>query len=894
MKLKFNIHYNTEWGQQMHVVVNYLTSDRHEREQDFLMQTQDGAEWMLDVVLMESRQRSILSFHYVYQVEDSDGHILRREWNQVKRTYAADSMKTFVFADLWRDRPLNYPLYTYFNKRYEPGIMPLSLPLFRKTIIFRVSAPQLQEGETLALIGNHPAIGNWNPTRYLPLQHIGEFDWILSVNVDSMTFPLEYKYVVIDEKKRQLKTWEEGDNRTNQEHTVGDGEVLVLYGDSLRLKETPMKAAGVVVPVFSLRSEHSFGVGDFGDLKRMADWASLVGLRIIQLLPVNDTTSTHSWTDSHPYNIISAFALHPHYIDLEQLPPLKDEKMSARFKRQRRELNAMRDSDYLAVDHVKSAYVHQSFVEQGSDTMKSDAFKTFFKDNKDWLIDYAAFCVLRDKNHTSRVADWKELEPGPEVEEIYYVQYHLHRQLKGAADYARSKGVSLKGDLPIGVYRDSVETWKHPEFFHLDMQTGTPPDIYHPNGQNWGFPTYRIDNSSKSASPARHGDTLSISAWFRRRFQWMEQYFDLFRIDHVIGFFRVWEIPQTAVYATMGHYQPALPMSTEEIEQMGLTFRQDLYTRPFINDSILDKIFGIHAQYVKDNFLIRQSYGLYSIRAEYDTQRKVEHAFQGRNDENSLWIREGLYRLISNVLFLEDSRQPGMYHPRFGINREPVFEILSHDEREAYMRIYNSYFFERHNGFWAHHAMMLLSEILQDTRMMVCAEDLGLLPASVPHVLDALRILTLEVQSLPKDYGTEFAHLEANPYRSVATISTHDMSPLRLWWEENMGRTQRYFTTMMQREGRAPQQLSAPMAEEIIARHMYCPSMLCLLSIQDLLSMDAMLRAKDVRAERINEPYDSYNQWKYRMNVTIEQLMEARQFNQKLHTMVLRSRRGES
>ena len=894
MKLKFNIHYNTEWGQQMHVVVNYLTSDRHEREQDFLMQTQDGTEWMLDVVLMESRQRSILSFHYVYQVEDSDGHILRREWNQVKRTYAADSMKTFVFADLWRDRPLNYPLYTYFNKRYEPGIMPLSLPLFRKTIIFRVSAPQLQEGETLALIGNHPAIGNWNPTRYLPLQHIGEFEWILSVNVDGMTFPLEYKYVVIDEKKRQLKTWEEGDNRTNQEHTVGDGEVLVLYGDSLRLKETPMKAAGVVVPVFSLRSEHSFGVGDFGDLKRMADWASLVGLRIIQLLPVNDTTSTHSWTDSHPYNIISAFALHPHYIDLEQLPPLKDEKMSARFKRQRRELNAMRDSDYLAVDHVKSAYVHQSFVEQGSDTVKSDAFKTFFKDNKDWLPDYAAFCVLRDKNRTSRVADWKELEPGPEVEEIYYVQYHLHRQLKGAADYARSKGVSLKGDLPIGVYRDSVETWKHPEFFHLDMQTGTPPDIYHPNGQNWGFPTYRLDNSSKSAPPARHGDTLSISAWFRRRFQWMEQYFDLFRIDHVIGFFRVWEIPQTSVYATMGHYQPALPMSTEEIEQMGLTFRQDLYTRPFINDSILDKIFGIHAQYVKDNFLIRQSYGLYSIQAEYDTQRKVEHAFQGRNDENSLWIREGLYRLISNVLFLEDSRQPGMYHPRFGINREPVFEILSHDEREAYMRIYNSYFFERHNGFWAHHAMMLLSEILQDTRMMVCAEDLGLLPASVPHVLDALRILTLEVQSLPKDYGTEFAHLEANPYRSVATISTHDMSPLRLWWEENMGRTQRYFTTMMQREGRAPLQLTAPMAEEIIARHMYCPSMLCLLSIQDLLSMDAMLRAKDVRAERINEPYDSYNQWKYRMNVTIEQLMEARQFNQKLHTMVLRSRRGES
>ena len=269
----------------------------------------------------------------------------------------------------------------------------------------------------------------------------------------------------------------------------------------------------------------------------------------------------------------------------------------------------------------------------------------------------------------------------------------------------------------------------------------------------------------------------------------------------------------------------------------------------------------------------------------------MERFFQGRNDENSHWIREGLYRLISNVLFLEDARYPEMYHPRFGIEHEQVFEILSKEEREAFMRIYNSYFYERHNGFWAHHALTTLGDILQDTRMMVCAEDLGLLPASVPHVLDVLRILTLEVQSLPKEYGVEFAHLEANPYRSVATISTHDMAPLRLWWEENMGRSQRYFTTMMQRVGRAPLQLTAQMAEEIVARHLYCPSMLCMLSIQDWLAMDSMLRAKDVRSERINEPYDSYNQWKYRMNVTIEQLMEAQPFNRKLRMMIQRSKR---
>ena len=325
---------------------------------------------------------------------------------------------------------------------------------------------------------------------------------------------------------------------------------------------------------------------------------------------------------------------------------------------------------------------------------------------------------------------------------------------------------------------------------------------------------------------------------------------------------------------------------------MGLAFHKELYTRPLINDRILDRIFGIHAQFVRDKFLVRKQYGLYDLKSEFDTQQKVRRHFEGQRDENSLWIREGLYRIISNVLFLEDDAQAEMYHPRFGIDKEPVYEILGQDEKDAFMRIYNSYFFERHNGFWAWHALQLLGDILQDTRMLVCAEDLGLLPASVPHVLDTLRILTLEVQSLPKDLGLEFAHLEANPYRSVATISTHDMPTLRLWWEENSGRAQRFFTTMLQREGRAPHQLPAQMAEEIIARHLYCPSMLCLLSIQDWLAMDATLRAKNVRDERINEPYDCYNQWKYRMNVTIEQLMEARQYNQKIQTMITRSKRG--
>jgi 4-alpha-glucanotransferase len=371
----------------------------------------------------------------------------------------------------------------------------------------------------------------------------------------------------------------------------------------------------------------------------------------------------------------------------------------------------------------------------------------------------------------------------------------------------------------------------------------------------------------------------------------MEQYFDAVRLDHILGYFRIWEIPQDAVYSVLGHFSPALPLTAGEIEYFGLSFRRELFTRPFINDRVLERFFGMHAQYVRDTFLIQKAYGLYDLKADYDTQRKVEACFAGRGDENSIWIREGLYRLLSNVLFVEDPRQPEMYHPRIAAYKEPVFEALSGDEKDAYLRLYNNFFYQRHGVFWGNGAIRRLEDTLGGCRMLVCAEDLGMLPDCVSPVLDCLRILTLEIQTMPKQDGYEFSHLDGYPYRSVATFSTHDMSPLRLWWEESPERTQRYYVTMLQKEGRAPEHLPAHMAEEIIARHLYCPSMLCLLSLQDWLAMDGELRRKNPRDERINVPSDPYNRWQWRMHLTIEQLLKAAKYNNKLHTMITRSKR---
>ena len=663
MKLKFSIHYHTAWGENLHVSIDFHSQDGTVRHQNLLMLTDDGELWTLETVALISRHHPLSHIQYRYQVENADGQVLRKEWDMVPRIYHFDATMNYVFPDEWRDRPLPMHLYSaaYLTTQHQSlsfQTEALRLPLFRCTILFRVSAPQLKAGQQVAVCGSHPSIGSWNTSRYLPMEYAGDGEWQLSVNAQGWLLPIEYKYVVVDSHTHELVSWEEGDNRvigvgclvvddSNSQHPtpntqhLSDGQVLVLYGGHLRLAEETWRAAGVAIPVFSLRSEHSYGVGDFGDLRRFVDWAIATGMKFIQVLPVNDTTTDGRWHDSYPYNIVSMFALHPHYVDLEAAGTLRSKATMTKFLRRRQELNALSYSDYEAVERVKTEYLQMLFDEQGKTVLDSKDFKAFVADNEDWLKPYAEWKMRNEK-----------LEMRNENEDFsFYVQYLLHQQLKAAADYAREKGVVLKGDLPIGVNRNSVETRQYPELFNLDSQTGAPPDAFSPEGQNWGFPTYnwdhgkmRIEGNEKTS--LSHPHNVSISDLLKRRLHHMAQYFDALRIDHVLGFFRIWEIPQDAVYGLLGHFSPALPLTADEIAWFGLPFRKELFTKPFINDRLVERLFGMHAQYVRDNFLVRKAYGLYDLKPDYDTQRKVADAFAERRDESSLWIRDGLLRLI--------------------------------------------------------------------------------------------------------------------------------------------------------------------------------------------------------------------------------------------------------
>ena len=656
------------------------------------------------------------------------------------------------------------------------------------------------------------------------------------------------------------------------------------------------KLAGTQVPVFSLRTCKSAGIGDFGDLKTMIDFVASTGQKVLQLLPINDTTITHTWTDSYPYSCISVFAIHPQYADLHALPELKDAKARAEAEKTRAELNALDKIDYEKVNDFKINYLRQIFNQEGEKMMKTAEYKAFFQDTELWLVPYAQYSYLRDKNGTADFNQWPDHQVWDEAERkaladpktaayknvafFYFVQFVLDRQMQEAHEHAKAKGVILKGDIPIGVNRNGCDVWMEPKYFNLNGQAGAPPDDFSANGQNWGFPTYNWFEMLKDGCQ-----------WWNRRFQNMARYFDAYRIDHVLGFFRIWEIPVHSVHGLLGQFAPALAMSREEIESYGLHFQEDRFTRPFITDWVLDRVFHERAGEVKEKYLDRLDDERYQMKPEVDTQRKVEALFADATDEKELWLRDGLYALISDVLFVRDHTNPGVFHPRISAQLDFIYESLYDNDKAAFNRLYNDYFYRRNNQFWYQEAMKKLPKLVQATRMLVCAEDLGMVPDCVPWVMDELKILSLELQSMPKDPSVKFGHLSRNPYRSVCTISSHDMPTLRMWWDENVQRIQEYYNTMLYRQGPAPHPLPGWLASDIISRHLTSPSMLCILSIQDWLATDEALRLPDADAERINIPANPKHYWRYRMHLNIEDLAADKRFVQNITEMISQSGR---
>jgi 4-alpha-glucanotransferase len=175
--------------------------------------------------------------------------------------------------------------------------------------------------------------------------------------------------------------------------------------------------------------------------------------------------------------------------------------------------------------------------------------------------------------------------------------------------------------------------------------------------------------------------------------------------------------------------------------------------------------------------------------------------------------------------------------------------------------------------------------------MLVCGEDLGMIPQSVPDVMNKLQILSLEIERMPKTYGREFADLSRVPYLSVCTTSTHDMSPLRSWWKEDWEKTQRYYNNVLLYCGEAPGECTSGIAHQILKNHLNASSMLAIFPLQDWFALDDTVKRKDDASERINVPADPMHYWRYRMHVTIEDLLNADKLNKKIIALIKESGR---
>ena len=886
MKIFFNIQYATTFGEILRLNVVGKGKDI---EKVYSMNTYDGKSWHCEI----TAENGMSQMEYYYSVENGDSEV-RHEWTTVSHRLELNAKRamTYFVNDRWNDIPYNSYLYSSaftdcVNRRHRE---PAKGSDYNQTLRLIVRAPQLRSGSRLALVGEDKALGRWNPDDAISMVEHNYNEWVADINVKEMKKEeTEFKFIAFNEKGGV--DWETGMNRQLHAPTINDGEVVVTELDQAFFELCDEKLAGTLIPVFSLRSKGSFGVGDFGDLKMMIDWVAETNQRVLQVLPINDTTSTHTWTDSYPYSAISIFALHPQFADLRQLPEIKDRKKALEMEALRKELNELKQIDYERVNNAKTDYLRIIFKQEGEAAMKGDDFKMFVKENEHWLVPYAQYCHLRDSFGNVDFSSWKGHEQWHEADRkkltdpkskeyadvafYYYVQFVLDRQMRAAHEYAMARGVILKGDIPIGVNRNGCDVWHEPQYFNLNSQAGAPPDAFSINGQNWGFPTYNwqrmIDDGCE---------------WWIRRFQNMAKYFDAYRIDHVLGFFRIWAIPTTCVHGLLGQFAPSLGMTREEIEGYGLHFQEELFTTPFIARWVVDRVFGIHADEVVEKYLDHKHDDIFALKPEYDTERKIEAAFKGKDSMDDVWVRDGLYALASDVLFVRDDNDPNKFHPRITAQLNFMYEALYDSDKEKFNRLYNDYYYRRNNNFWYNEAMKKLPVLVQATRMLVCAEDLGMVPDCVAWVMDQLRILSLELQQMPKDPKVKFGILSRNPYRSVCTLSTHDMPTLRQWWDEDYERTQVYYSSMLYRGGAAPHPLPGWLARDIIANQLTCPSMLCILSLQDWFAFDEKLRLPDADAERINIPANPRHYWRYRMHIDIEDLIADKEYNDAVKELV--------
>lgn len=892
MRLTFNISYRTSWGENLYVVGSNPHLGSEDESKALPMTFSGNDTWSVSLELDDA----VTAIEYRFIVKNDNGCV-RREWGKPHYLLFDGKLKHLSIFDAWQEQPFNKHYYSsaFIDSIFHRTTDKRNEKVKAKELFVSVAAPHIAPDECLAISGSCKELGYWDISKSVILNDYSFPYWKVSLPLARTNDKFEYKFLILKKNTKELVAWENCDNRIFAIERGDSDSAIAVTGLVFNDPKSNWRGAGVAIPVFSLRSKDDFGVGDFYDLYKVIDWAKETGQNFVQILPINDTTMTGTWTDSYPYNANSTFALHPMYLRPDAIGKLKDKSRITYFESEAAKLNSLPQVDYEKTNKLKSAYIKELFDEFGKKTIASAEFKKFMERNAYWLKDYAAFCVLRDKYSTADFSKWEEyadydsdkvsiLERNEQdaMNLVYFTQYHLDKQLREVRDYAHARQVVLKGDIPIGISRTSVDAWVNPRLFNLDCQAGAPPDDFSVLGQNWGFPTYNWEEMSKDGFK-----------WWKARFMKMAEYFDAYRIDHILGFFRIWQIPMDAVHGLLGTFNPALPYTEDEMRcKYDFWLNKDLHTSPYIMNYFLTDFFGEYTEEAKKEFLVELGDGRFKLKDFVSTQKKIVDYFNEMpDDRKNNKLRDALLGLSDQVLFIEDKEQNGKYHPRISAQYTYIYRSMNDYERWCFDKLYNDFFYHRHNDFWYGKAMWKLPPLINSTDMLVCGEDLGMIPDCVSSVMNSQQILSLEIQRMPKDPRMEFGNTAGYPYLSVCTTSTHDMGGIRSWWENNRESTQHFYNNVLHESGIAPYYAEPWICDRIITLHLESPAMLTILPWQDWMSLNGALRRENPQDEQINVPANPRHYWRYRMHICLEDLLNEKEFNKYIKSKIEQSGR---
>jgi 4-alpha-glucanotransferase len=615
-------------------------------------------------------------------------------------------------------------------------------------------------------------------------------------------------------------------------------------------------------------------VGEFPDLVEFAQWCVRTGLGLIQLLPVNDTGY-----ESSPYSALTAFALHPLYLRIGDLPEAAD--YSEDLEEIRRRFSQKERFPYNEILRAKMELLRKIYAAHKTEIAERAApggTLGQWIDTNPWVKEYAVYRRLKEKNNEKSWKEWEayRIITAKDIQALWgkaelrgehlfwaWLQEALDTQFSRAAAALAEAGICLEGDLPILMNEDSCDVWAHGEYFRRDLSAGAPPDMYSPSGQNWGFPIYDWEAQAKDNY-----------AWWRQRLKTAEKYYRAYRIDHVLGFFRIWASPRTDNSSVRGRFVPAVPVSAQDLTDLGFDeSRIRWLSLPHIPTG---EVWNALREGCRDNpgAAAPEAERVFSSALDRIGQEELwlfKDAIRGEKDIEALGFhpaaRDYLIGAWHNRLFFE--YEQGQFAPMWFCRNSRAYASLSGEERRRLEDLLEKNRIDS-EAIWEKQGERLLKILAASSSMLPCAEDLGAVPDCVPRVLTKLKILGLRVIRWFRDWNTEgqpYIPLEEYPELSVCTPSVHDSSTLREWWDREAD--QEHFCCFIGVPS-LPRIYNPGAAKIILHKAAAAASRFRVFQIQDLLHLSPKWYAPDPGSERINVPgtANDFN-WTYRLPASV-------------------------